>query len=84
MLYDLAGSQLLARLISDLAEALHRFRVALLSDPDMAARSLDDHRAMLEALRAGRTSEAVEACRAHVLSGGGWILDHLEAEEEEA
>jgi DNA-binding GntR family transcriptional regulator len=83
MLYDLAGSQLLTRLISDLAEALRRFRVALLSDPAMAARSLADHRAMLEALRAGRTGEAVEACRSHVLSGGRWILEHLEAQQEE-
>lgn len=83
MLYKLAGSQLLIRLINDLAETLHRFRVALLSDPKAAVRSLEDHREMLAALKRGDQDQAVKACRAHVLAGGSWILDQLKQQDTE-
>ncbi|KMY65973.1 hypothetical protein AAU61_18480 [Desulfocarbo indianensis] len=83
MLYKLAGSQLLIRLINDLAENLHRFRVALLSDPKAAIRSLEDHREMLAALKRGDQDQAVKACRAHVLTGGSWILDQLKQQDTE-
>ena len=82
-LYQMAGSQLLLRMINDLAEALHRFRVALLSDPESAARSLRDHRAMLEALEKGDPHLAARACREHVLAGGRWMLERLPQQDNE-
>jgi DNA-binding GntR family transcriptional regulator len=83
MVYHLAGSKLLARLISDLSETLHRFRVALLSDPKAANRSLEDHREMLAALKRGDREQAVRVCRAHILAGGAWILDQLKQQDIE-
>ncbi len=83
MLYRLAGSQLLTRLINDLAETLYRFRVALLSDPEAAARSLEDHREMLAALKRGDQDKAVRACRSHVLAGGAWILEQLKKQKQD-
>lgn len=77
MLYRLAGSKLLMRLISDLAEPLHRFRVSLLSDLKAATRSLEDHREMLTAIKNGDNEKAVRVCRAHILAGGAWILEQL-------
>lgn len=82
-LYRLAGSKLLMRLISDLAEPLHRFRVSLLSDPKAAARSLEDHREMLTAIKNGDHDKAVRACRSHILAGGAWILDQLKQQDIE-
>lgn len=83
MVYHLAGSKLLVRLINDLAENLHRFRVALLSDPKAAKRSLEDHREMLAALKRGDKEQAVRVCRAHILAGGAWILDQLKEQDIE-
>ncbi len=83
MVYHLAGSKLLVRLISDLAETLHRFRIALLSDPKAAARSLEDHREMLAALKGGDQEQAVRVCRAHILAGGAWILEQLKEQDIE-
>ena len=83
MLYRLAGSNLLMRLISDLAEPLHRFRVSLLSDPKAAARSLEDHREMLEAIKGGDHEKAVQVCRSHILAGGTWILEQLKQQSIE-
>jgi DNA-binding GntR family transcriptional regulator len=83
MLYHLAGSNLLVRLISDLAEPLHRFRISLLSDLKAAARSLEDHREMLEAIKNGDHDKAVRVCRSHILTGGAWILDQLKEQDTE-
>jgi DNA-binding GntR family transcriptional regulator len=83
MVYHLAGSKLLVRLINDLAETLHRFRVSLLSDPKAAKRSLEDHREMLAALKRGDQEQAVRVCRAHILAGGAWILDQLKEQDTE-
>lgn len=83
MLYRLAGSKLLTRLINDLAEPLHRFRVSLLSDLKAAERSLEDHREMLTAIKDGDNEKAVRVCRAHILAGGAWILEQLKQQDIE-
>ncbi len=76
-IYEMAGSRLLLRMINDLAEALHRFRLALLADMESAARSLRDHRAMLAALEKGDPQLAARICREHLLAGGRWMLERL-------
>ncbi len=80
-IYQLAGSELLMRLINDLTEVLYRFRVSLLADTEAARRSLADHRTMLLALEKGQVAEAVSACREHVLAGGRWMLEKIEPDE---
>lgn len=77
MLYEVAGSELLIRMINDLSEPLQRFRVELLGNPESAARSLRDHRRMLRALKNGDQIGAVRVCREHILAGGQWMLDRL-------
>lgn len=84
-IYEAAGSRVLRGQINDLAEILHRFRVALLSEPEVAARSLKDHRRLLEALSNGDSRAAGRICREHVLAGGEWIVANLpeQLQEEE-
>lgn len=78
MVYQMADSTLLTRLISELADVLHRFRVSLLSDVEAASRSLLDHQRMLQALREGDTNQAARFCREHILAGGIWILANMD------
>ena len=82
-IYQMAGSRLLLRMINELAEALHRFRLALLADPESAARSLRDHRAMLAALEEGDPQAAARICREHLLAGGRWMLERLPKQDNE-
>jgi DNA-binding GntR family transcriptional regulator len=77
MLYQIADSQLLTRLATDLAEVLYRFRVSLLGDLESAARSLKGHRRMLAAIREGDADRAARACREHIHAGGKWILAQI-------
>lgn len=83
MLYTASSNQLLHRLLNELSDVIQRFRRELLSDEASAARSLADHRRMLEALEAGNAQEAAKACREHVLAGGRWIMDKLNRPERE-
>lgn len=80
--YEAAGSRVLRGQINDLAEILHRFRVALLSEPAVAARSLKDHRRLLEALSKGDSRTAGRICREHVLAGGEWIVARLHEQQQ--
>ncbi|MFH1034579.1 MAG: GntR family transcriptional regulator [Pseudomonadota bacterium] len=82
-LYEAAGSRVLRGQINELAEILHRFRVALLGEPDVAARSLKDHRLLLEALGKGDPRRAGRICREHVLAGGEWIVARLQEQQQE-
>ncbi|MBI5521728.1 MAG: GntR family transcriptional regulator [Desulfarculus sp.] len=81
--YEAAGSRVLRGQINELAEILHRFRVALLSEPQAAARSLKDHRRLLAALEKGDARLAGRICREHVLAGGEWIVSRLQDQQEE-
>jgi len=81
--YEAAGSRVLRGQINELAAILHRFRVAILSEPKAAARSLKDHRRLLEALGKGDARLAGRICRQHVLAGGGWIVTRLQDQQEE-
>ncbi len=82
-LYRAAGSRVLRAQINELAEVLHRFRLTLLGDPGSAARSLKDHRLMIEALGRRDATLASRICREHVLAGGAWILARLAEEAGE-
>ena len=74
LFYETADSQLLAKLINDMSDVLHRFRVALLSDSKAARRALRDHRQILQALKKGNREKAVEAAEEHLWVGGRWML----------
>lgn len=79
-LYRAADSELLLHFIGELATVLHRMRVALLSNPSAARRSLKDHRRLLEAIRRGEARQARRICREHILAGGAWMARRLEQE----
>ncbi len=75
--YQAANNRILYRLINEVADGLHRFRVALLSDPQAAAQALTDHRRILEALQKRSYDQAAKAAEEHLLTGGRWMLTWL-------
>ncbi|MGD8562609.1 MAG: GntR family transcriptional regulator [Desulfarculaceae bacterium] len=83
IIYNAADSEMLTRMINDLAEVLHRFRVALMGEPQAAARSLSDHRRMLQALHKGKDQEAAQVCREHLKAGRLWMLARMQKDSEE-
>lgn len=61
-----AGNPMLGRLLEHIAEAVDRTSEASLTLPGRAPRSLEAHRTILEAIRAGDEQAAAEAMRHHV------------------
>ena len=82
MLYQAADSSILTKLINGMHDVLHRFRVALLSDPETARRSLEDHRKLLQAVKNKQPEEAALACKNHIIAGGDRILAVLLPKED--
>ncbi len=61
-----AHSLLLARLMDEIGDLIKETRIESLSQPDRPQRSLEGHRAIAEAIRAGHPDAAATAMHAHV------------------
>jgi GntR family transcriptional regulator, transcriptional repressor for pyruvate dehydrogenase complex len=75
-----AHSGLLADLMAEIDVAVRESRTESLSQPDRPQRSLDGHRAIAEAIRAGDASAARDAMRAHLALVSDVALLHLDEE----
>lgn len=77
-----ASSPLLHRLLSELTEEVERVSRAIMSNMQAGHWTVEDHRAVLEAVKAGDAQEAGRLCREHVRRGGQWLLSRLQATVE--
>ncbi|RJX36592.1 MAG: GntR family transcriptional regulator [Desulfarculus sp.] len=83
LLYQAAGSPLLTRMLGELQEIVERISRAIYSNMDAGLWSTDDHRRMIEAIRAGRAGQAAELARRHVAHGAQWIISRMHDEKLE-
>ena len=73
-IYDCTPYKLLLRIISDLWASSHMVRSVFLMAPDRCAESLEEHRLILEALRAGKGKAAGQLVGPWVSSWPGPIV----------
>jgi GntR family transcriptional regulator, transcriptional repressor for pyruvate dehydrogenase complex len=76
-----AHSLLLARLMDEIGDLIKETRIESLSQPDRPKRSLEGHRAIAEAIRAGDPDGAAAAMHAHVELVSDVALLHPEPPE---
>jgi DNA-binding GntR family transcriptional regulator len=82
-IYRAANSRLLYRLLSELQDEVERVSRHIMSNMAAGAWSLEDHRDLLAALKAGDAVLASQAAAAHVERGGRWYLSQLKGIEKE-
>lgn len=78
IIYQTADSQVLVRVITDLSQILHRFRIAILTYPEGAVQALGDHRRIYGALKEGDIEKAARYNEEHFLEGGRLMLAFIE------
>ena len=78
-LYKSGGSKHLYRMISSLRDYFYRYRVAILGVDGMPEMSIQDHRDMLEAMRAGDSAEVDRLVRRHILRGKDIVIQQIRA-----
>lgn len=76
-LYRASGNRTLARLLMNLGKQITRFRFAALATPGRLRRSLEEHRALLAALRRRDEKVAVELARASVGNARLALEEHM-------
>jgi DNA-binding GntR family transcriptional regulator len=81
-LYACAGNQKLALLLRNLGKQITRFRFAALAAPGRLMRSLEEHQALLAAVREGDEKRAVELVRASVANARQALTQHLGIQHE--
>lgn len=74
LLYSLSHSERLIRMINDLKDQIYRFREVILSIEEMARASNNDHRLMLEAIRARDADRVERLVKDHILRGREVVL----------
>jgi DNA-binding GntR family transcriptional regulator len=79
-LYGLAQNRRLRRMIHDLHDHFYRYRRRLLAIKDMAATSYQDHKDMIEAMRAKDPDQTEKLVRAHIRKGKQAILEQTEGD----
>jgi len=77
LLCQASGSPLLLRLLGELQEIVERISRAIISNMDAGLWSTEDHRNILEAIKAGRGREAARLAREHVAHGAQWIVSRM-------
>ncbi len=77
LLYEAAGSPLLTRMLGELQEIVERISRAIYSNVDAGLWSDNDHRNLLEAIKAGQTDVAAGLAKNHVTHGAQWILSRM-------
>jgi DNA-binding GntR family transcriptional regulator len=80
--YRAADNLILKRMLAQVSDSLHRFRVTLLSDFSSAEQALSDHRAILDRLLAGDYDQAADAAHEHLLTGGRLMLACIGADDD--
>jgi DNA-binding GntR family transcriptional regulator len=79
LLYQAASSTLLHHMLSELQDDVERISRAIMTSVQAGQWSVNDHRAVLEAIKAGDAAKAGKLCREHVQRGGKWLLTRLKA-----
>jgi DNA-binding GntR family transcriptional regulator len=79
LLYQAASSTLLHHMLSELQEEVERISRAIMMNMQAGHWSVNDHRAVVEAIKAGDAKNAGQLCREHVQRGGEWLLTSLKA-----
>ncbi|MCB2226438.1 MAG: GntR family transcriptional regulator [Desulfarculaceae bacterium] len=77
LLYQAAGSPLLLRLLGELQEIVERISRAIISNMEAGLWSTEDHREILEAIKAGQGARAAKLARHHVEHGAQWIVSRM-------
>ena len=77
VLYKSGKSKRLYRMISSLRDYFYRYRVAILGVDGMAEMSIQDHRDMLEAMRAGDSATVERVVRRHILRGKDVVIEQI-------
>ncbi len=76
-LYQASGNRTLARFLMNLGKQITRFRFAALATPGRLKRSLEEHRALLAALRRRDEKVAVDLARASVANARRALEEHM-------
>lgn len=79
IIYKAAGSGKLYSLINSFRDAIHRYRRPLLASEHYAKVSLQDHEAMVKAMRRKDKKKVEELVRKHILRGMDIIIQELDA-----
>lgn len=82
LIYTSGGNQKLAQLLQHLGKQITRFRFAALATPGRLRRSLEEHQALLAALRGRDEKRAVELVRASVANARQALTQHLGFQHE--
>ncbi|MCF8031633.1 MAG: GntR family transcriptional regulator [Desulfarculaceae bacterium] len=77
LLYQAAGSPLLLRMLGELQEIVERISRAIISNMEAGLWSTQDHREILEAIKAGQGAKAAKLARQHVEHGAQWIVSRM-------
>lgn len=77
-LLELHGNRRLQNVAQALSDQAHRARIATLRLRDLPKLSTDEHRGILDALKAGDAERARQACRAHRTRAANELLSILE------
>lgn len=83
LLHQAAGSPLVLRLLGDLGDIVERISRAAISTMEAAQWSSDEHRGIVEAIKAGDSATAGRITRDHVVHGGTWIVGRMKSEQLE-
>lgn len=77
-IYRAAGSPTLSRLLNDLRDFVRRFSSEAFASPQRAHTVLEEHEAVLEALRRGDEDAAAAAAAAHIRAASSYLVQlHL-------
>ncbi len=81
LLYGLSRSPKLVKMINDIRVQIFRFRQVILKIEEMARVSNDDHRLMMDAIRAREADRVERLVREHILRGQDIVLREFDREQ---
>ena len=81
LLYGLSRSPKLVKMINDIRVQIFRFRQVILKIEEMARVSNDDHRLMMDAIRARESDRVERLVREHILRGQDIVLREFDREQ---
>ncbi len=84
LLYGLSRSPRLVKMINDIREQIFRFRKVILRIDAMARVSNEDHRLMMEGIRAREADRVEQLVREHILRGQDIVLREFDMDSVQA
>ena len=81
LLYGLSRSPKLVKMINDIRVQIFRFRQVILKIEEMARASNDDHRLMMDGIRAKEADRVECLVREHILRGQDIVLREFDREQ---